>query len=56
MKKIYSFSEVISKMCMCKVYNKPLSFTDEQGKEIRIMLYRDWEGGFEISTNLENIL
>ena len=56
MKKIYSFSEVINKMCMYKLYDTPLSFIDEQGKETRIILNRDWEGGFEISTNLENIL
>jgi hypothetical protein len=40
---------------MYKVYNTPLSFIDEQGVETKIVLYRDWEGGFEISTNLENI-
>ena len=33
MKKIYSFGEVISKMCMHKLYNTPLSFIDEQGVE-----------------------
>ena len=41
---------------MHKLYNTPLSFIDEQGVETRIILNRDWEGGFEISTNLENIL
>ena len=40
---------------MYKLYNTPLSFIDEQGVKTKIILNRDWEGGFEISTNLENI-